>query len=477
MRTGTAMLLAATSVAALAACSAASEKPVPPPIRSTVSWGDVTAPIVVGHRGSANIVAPENTLAAFDAAVAAGAAIETDVRRTADRGFVLMHDVTVDRTTGVFGEVGSLSTSAVRKLDAARAFHPEVFSPQPVPLFSEYLDGYGIESLLLPEVKGAAEDGTAVARIVLAAGLTSSVLIQSRDPLVLQRVREVEPAIRTALTSSEQVSPEDAVAVNAWAVLVSHVRVDRAYVERMHCAGVKVFAWTVNTLSAAERLLDDGVDGLLTDDPELLNQAHRRTPLGTTDVPIPSEFPGFGWRPYASDATAAPATVDGFVTFAPADAVGSGTLWLLYLPGIRFASVPDPQITAVTLRVQRLPATGDTTRHLGVRFCWTSDDDYALLGGATTRGYMFKYRIDGTAELLRVTGGTAAVLARAEWPPLSLYAVVQLRIEVTGSGISVTRTDPEAVLSADDAVVPRGGFVSVYGSGVTPAVGPAAITY
>lgn len=94
--------------------------------------------IVVGHRGTRKF-APENTIAAFDAAIAMGArAIEMDLRMTKDGEFVVMHDATVDRTTDGRGRVAALTLAEIKRLDAGSWFDPR-FAGEKVPTFREAL--------------------------------------------------------------------------------------------------------------------------------------------------------------------------------------------------------------------------------------------------------------------------------------------------------------------------------------------------
>src|SRR3954471_8516604 len=83
---------------------------------------DLSARTIIAHRGASGS-APENTIAAFELAVAHGAdAIELDVRLTADRVPVVLHDATLDRTTSGRGPLGTLTLEQVRRLDAGVRF-------------------------------------------------------------------------------------------------------------------------------------------------------------------------------------------------------------------------------------------------------------------------------------------------------------------------------------------------------------------
>ena len=92
-------------------------------------------PILLSHRGLVRH-APENTIPAFEAAVALGASIELDVYQTRDGELVVIHDNTVDRTTNGTGTVGDMTLAQIRKLDAGSWFHPR-FQGLKVPTLDE----------------------------------------------------------------------------------------------------------------------------------------------------------------------------------------------------------------------------------------------------------------------------------------------------------------------------------------------------
>ncbi len=98
--------------------------------------GSVTRdPVLLSHRGLVRH-APENTIPAFEAAVALGASIELDVYQTRDGQLVVIHDDTVDRTTNGTGTIGDLTLAQIRKLDAGGWFHPR-FRGLKVPTLEE----------------------------------------------------------------------------------------------------------------------------------------------------------------------------------------------------------------------------------------------------------------------------------------------------------------------------------------------------
>lgn len=110
-------------------------------------------PWVIAHRGLAKR-APENTLAAFAAAMAAGAtAIEFDLHMTRDGALVVMHDYNVERTTNGHGVIADLTLAEVRRLDAGSWFDP-AFASEKVPTLEEVL---ALETKPIIELKGGSE--------------------------------------------------------------------------------------------------------------------------------------------------------------------------------------------------------------------------------------------------------------------------------------------------------------------------------
>jgi glycerophosphoryl diester phosphodiesterase len=112
----------------------------------------VRRPYVLAHRG-ASAYAPENTVAAFERAIALRAdGIETDVRASRDGVLVLVHDERVDRTTDGEGKVDRLSFEELQRLDAGRPFNPR-FAGERIPTVEAFLDRYGRRVPLCLEVK------------------------------------------------------------------------------------------------------------------------------------------------------------------------------------------------------------------------------------------------------------------------------------------------------------------------------------
>lgn len=155
---------------------------------------------VCGHRGY-SLHYPENTLPAFEAAKAAGATtVEIDVVLTADGEPIILHDLTVDRTTDGHGFAADLRLEQIRKLDAGVRFHP-AFAGAKIPTLAEALDWAKADDMgLVLEIKEAERPDIAVdcvAALLRSTGTVDRVIVISFDHVVLKRAVERHPGLRT----------------------------------------------------------------------------------------------------------------------------------------------------------------------------------------------------------------------------------------------------------------------------------------
>jgi glycerophosphoryl diester phosphodiesterase len=456
------------------------------------SWGEATYPLVIAHRGT-RVCAPENTLAAFDYAAAFGLPIETDVQTSRDGALFILHDDTVDRTTDGTGNAAAKALDTLRTLDASQDYFPSVFGVQRIPTFEEFLIRYGRTHLLAPEDKATLPaNATAMAEAVVRHGLQRSVLIQSFNSASLAAVAAVDPAIRTALlvTSANvaTTTPASVVALGAWGVSpdASAAALDAAWVAAMHAAGLKVITYTTNTVTETDRLIALGVDAIISDDPAYVSAAitdpSRRTSTGGITIPVPT-IPGSGWVMNSTGGSGAGdwlrTVASGYVTWDGITTVANDAVTKVYVSGARTADLPAVQTFVTNLKLVAGPTSGDATRYIGLRFCWTTDSDVAALGTATSNGYWWIIRVNGTMELHRVTAGGSltSLAAPVASAAISVGQVVPVTVAITATTITVTRTDTGASITANDATHPRGGFFSAFGSGAVPGIGATTVTY
>ena len=244
-------------------------------------------PLRLAHRGS-RVLWPENTMTAFQGAVDLGYAyIETDVHVTRDGRVVVFHDDRLERLTDGTGRVWEWRWEDLRRLDAAHHFDPDGGYPSRgraigIPLFEEALSTFpGVHfniDLKQRDIEQAVADE--VARF----GAGDRVLIGSFHGVRIKRFREITGG--AVATSAGPIEVAGALAAarlgrpvpgKADALQVPErqgpVRVaTERFIAAAHRANKQVHVWTVNESAAMHRLLDRGVDGIVTDRPDLLDE-------------------------------------------------------------------------------------------------------------------------------------------------------------------------------------------------------------
>lgn len=232
-------------------------------------------PILLAHRGDLTY-APENTLPAFSQAIQKGAdGIELDAKLTADGHVVVIHDETVNRTTGASGRVGSFTFEAIRKLDAGSWFD-EKFAGTKIPLLEEVFETVSGDKLINIELTNyfSLRDGLAikVCELIKRHNNAGQIVFSSFSSSNLNIAAQLMPAIPRGLLARAGV-------LGLWArsfgfmfgdyqALHPHITsVSREQVRRIHRVSRRVHAWTANSPEDIRRLRDWGVDGIITDDP------------------------------------------------------------------------------------------------------------------------------------------------------------------------------------------------------------------
>jgi len=233
-------------------------------------------PIIFAHRGS-SAHAPENTLAAFELAARQGApAIEFDVKLTADRQVVIIHDQTLNRTTNGSGPVASLSLAAVRELDAGSWFS-QAYHSEKIPLLSEVFEAVGKKVLINVELTNYATpfDGLVneVAALVKKHGMQERVIFSSFLFTNLLAAKHLLPGVPCGQLIFEGNSGWwQRLAAGFMSIEAEHpyiTDVSAKLVKSAHIRGRRVHVWTVNDPADMRRLKSLAVDGIFVDDPLL----------------------------------------------------------------------------------------------------------------------------------------------------------------------------------------------------------------
>jgi glycerophosphoryl diester phosphodiesterase len=218
----------------------------------------------IAHRGAKREL-PENSVAAFRRAFERGAdAIELDVHATRDGVVVVHHDPTIRLPAGRRKRaIAETSWDELQRVELAPGIG--------VPRLTDVLASVPANKTVYVEIKGEQIEAAVVAVI-----RESSVrcAVHSFDHLAIARCRELAPDIPRGILFDDGPASTMIGALRAAGARDLWPRwslIDAALVARAHDAGARVLAWTVNSISAAQSLIDMGIDGLCTDDVRLLD--------------------------------------------------------------------------------------------------------------------------------------------------------------------------------------------------------------
>lgn len=242
-------------------------------------------PVIFAHRG-ASAHAPENTIAAFEMALEEHAdAIELDVKLSADGHVVVIHDMTVDRTTGAHGRVRDLSLADLRALGAG-SFFSEKFQNEKIPTLEQVFEALGKRTFINVELTNynSPRDHLveSVCTLVKRFGLQERVMFSSFFALNLSKARSILPEVPRGLLAFNGL-------LGAWArsfgfafgkyqALHPNLKdTTRRQIQRVHRLKRRVHVWTVNEAEDMRRMFHWGVDGIFTDEPGLAVQVREES--------------------------------------------------------------------------------------------------------------------------------------------------------------------------------------------------------
>lgn len=231
----------------------------------------------VAHRGAGKL-APENTLAAFRLGARHGYRMfECDVKLSQDGVPFLLHDATLERTTSGSGTAGDWSWRALAQLDAG-SWHSRQYAGEPLPCLDNIAgfcrhNGYHLNIEIKPTPGVEAQTGAMVAEQAarLWSGAAVAPLLSSFAIAALEAAQASAPDLPRALLLDTDRSDWLAIAngLGCVAVVCRHSLWDTRTVMEAHAAGLRCLSYTVNDTASAQRLLDLGTDGIITDRVEL----------------------------------------------------------------------------------------------------------------------------------------------------------------------------------------------------------------
>ena len=261
-----------------------------------------TLPQIFAHR-SANAVAPENTLPAFEKALEMGVdGIELDVQATADGELVVLHDFSLERTTTGTGPLRTHTLTQLAAIDAGVRFATE-FSGTPIPTLEQVFDLVGDSCVVNVEIKNmdwnGGREAEPLAHMIKQRDLYEQVIVSSFNPMALRKMRQLDPSVQIGLLyftkPPRQNGGTGGFIRKILSLPLKHLflhlsrpwlsrgiapdalhpyfaSIDTHLVETARSRGQLVNAWTVNSVAEALRLARLGVNAIITDLPDVIRQ-------------------------------------------------------------------------------------------------------------------------------------------------------------------------------------------------------------
>jgi len=237
---------------------------------------------VTAHRGASSKY-PENTMAAFNGAYLLGADyLELDLQQTKDMEIVVTHDSNLYRVTGVKKEVNDITYNKLKTLDAG-SFFDESFSDERIPLLRDviaFAKEKGIKLNIELKPTGREVDfEKQVVDIIHEYDFQDKCVVTSQSYETLERIKKEDETIKTvyvmviAIGDITKLKYADAFSVES-------MNINADLVRNVHNAGSEIYVWTINTEESVNRMVELGVDNIITDDVEMVKSAilkHRRS--------------------------------------------------------------------------------------------------------------------------------------------------------------------------------------------------------
>tara|TARA_A100001037_G_scaffold304885_1_gene343174 strand:+ start:425 stop:1153 length:729 start_codon:yes stop_codon:yes gene_type:complete len=236
--------------------------------------------VKIAHRGF-SAIAPENTMVAFQKALELNVdCVELDVHGTIDKKVVAIHDQTLNRTTNQTGFVNQQTLNRVRQADAGRWFDDK-FTGEKIPTLTEALDLICPSAMAVVEVKDAAITDQVV-KDIHRTNTSERVVVIAFDPMVLKQVRQLDSTLSTGFLlggDKGHVNDVELAAQLVQQVLVmgvpllnlSEKLITSLLTNEIKKRGVTLWTWTIDDLERMKEVVDSGVQGITSNQPQRLS--------------------------------------------------------------------------------------------------------------------------------------------------------------------------------------------------------------
>ncbi len=218
-----------------------------------------TSFLIVGHRG-ASALFPENTIRSIKGAVECGAtAVEVDIRATSDGYLVLSHDPTLERTFGLAKRVSDTKLSEMKELR---------FNGEPVATLEDAVQAVAGRVGLDLDIKVTGYEERIVG-VIKERGHFESTMFTSFFPEVIFRINEIAPEANKGLITMGTTKEAILICseIGSETILPFFGDLDDELINRIKSSELRMIPWTINDPDEAQRLLNEGAEGVITDDP------------------------------------------------------------------------------------------------------------------------------------------------------------------------------------------------------------------
>ena len=227
---------------------------------------------VTAHRGASGL-APENTMSAMLRAIKEGSDFsELDVQETSDGVIILLHDHTLQRTSGIEKNIWEMEFANLDGIDVGSWFAPE-FTDEPIPTLEAVIDSVRGKMKLNIELKMNGHEKMLeerVLEIVEKKEFSNDCIFTSFKFEAIDKVKKLNPGIKAGYIFSKMPERVDVFKANVDLLSVKYEIVDQEFVEKAHANNKEVHVWTVNEPEEMKRLIEIGVDSIITDRPDIL---------------------------------------------------------------------------------------------------------------------------------------------------------------------------------------------------------------